>query len=595
MRTASEIDAAKAVLNATDLTVVTSEVRQYPPGYVTGGRLKLNTNLQIEVAPIAINIAGRDVVISETTIIGNEHWTAGGVATPRVSGSWYYLYLGPDARFAVSPNAPEYNTLYFAHYHPAISDLRAIGKFYFGNDGTVLYVQASLETTSAQVLVASTTYTGEDANYYCKGADDQLLIVAATKYLSEAHGGGEVNFSEGIFIWGDPNKTYNVADNRQNINLSYLTYRGKGYSTLFKGYGGNWGYFGWYIEGTVSSYLEKTTIQNINFEDLLLYCGYVEKSIFDSLYIQGVFAAFVFSTRECIIQNIISDGAGEDPITIYGSRNIVSHNVCKNTISTSTGLYIGGEYHIVEGNILQDNYNHGMGVGGDHCILKNNVCINNGRKYYDNDSITQYRGIHIYSSSQNILIGNLSRDNGNLIDRSTCENSSTSPMIFGESAPTASNCTWGFTSTGPYSGTGQYRFTKTAAAGTIAYLHLVDNVGAADVHGLIPGTQYEWSGWLKVAASASCGFQGFRVYQATTAAGAASAVAWTTATTGWQEVRVTATVYVNATTAYIGLVASASLGAMSFDVDNLRLFPPGTTNVHNQNYYNGGTQTYDGL
>lgn len=169
-------------------------------------------------------------------------------------------------------------------------------------------------------------------------------------------------------------------------------------------------------------------------------------------------------------------------------------------------------------------------------------------------------------------------------------------MILGEAAPTASNCTWEFTSTGPYEGTGQYRFAKTAAAGTKAYLHLVDNVGAADLHGLIPGTQYEWSGWFKASSSGSAGYQGPRIYQVTTGGGAASATAVTLATASWQWVAVTATIYVNATTAYIDFWASASLGNTHvFDVDNVRLYPPGTTNVHNQNYYNGGTNTYDGL
>ena len=597
MRTASEIDAAKAVLTTTDLAAVTSEVRQFPPGYVTGGRLKLNTNLQIEVAPIAINIAGKDVRTADTVIIGNEHWVINGVETPRVPGSWYYLYLSTAGQFAVSPNEPAYDALYFAYYHPEISDLRAIGRFYFGDDGTVLYVQTSLETASAQVLIAASTYTGDDANYYCSGIDDHLLIVAAAEYLSAAHGGGEINFSEGQFLWGNPNKTYVGTDIIQNINLSNLIYQGKGYSTLFKGYGGSWGYFGWYIEGTTTSYLEKIIIRNIKFDDMLLFWHYIQDSIFDSLYILSGLATFSILAQDSIIQNIFCDGSESTPISISGTRDIVSHNICKNTISTSSGMNIQGTHHVVEGNVLQDNYNHGLAIQSDFSIFKNNICINNGRKYYDNDSTTQYNGISISAgASQNIFIGNICRNNGNLIDRSTCENSSTSPMIFGEAAPTASNCTWGFTATGPYEGTGQYRFSKTVAAGTPAYLHLVDNVGAADVHGLIPGTMYEWSGWFKLQASASGGYQGPRFFQRTSDGTPYSMATITVATASWQWIAITATIYSAATTAYIDLWASASLGnGHIFDVDNLRLFPPGTTNVHNQNYYNGGTNTYDGL
>ena len=72
--TPAQIDAAKAINLTTDIGQVTTEVRQYPPGYMVGGKLKLNTNLQIEVSPIAINVAGKNVIIRETTIINNEHW-----------------------------------------------------------------------------------------------------------------------------------------------------------------------------------------------------------------------------------------------------------------------------------------------------------------------------------------------------------------------------------------------------------------------------------------------------------------------------------------------------------------------------------------
>ena len=168
----------------------------------------------------------------------------------------------------------------------------------------------------------------------------------------------------------------------------------------------------------------------------------------------------------------------------------------------------------------------------------------------------------------------------NLMDRGNCDSSGTSPMIFGEITPSASNCTWGFTATGPYEGVGQYRFTKDVAAGARAYLHLVDSVAAADIHGLTPGAQHAWGGRIKVAASASCGFQGFFLYQATTGGGTLFSSELTTATTGWQEVWVTATVYAAATTARIGLMASSSLATMSFDVDNLYLYMATTSVTH---------------
>lgn len=603
MRTAAEIDAAK-VLNTTDLGAVTSEVRQFPPGYVTGGRLKLNTNLQIEVAPIAINIAGKDVRIPDTVIIGTEHWIVNGIETPRVPGSWYYLYLSSAGQFAVSPNEPIYNNLYFAYYHPESQDLRAIGKFYYGNDGTVLYVQTSLETASAQVLVASLTYEGEDANYYCTGTNDQEIISAAANYLSEVYtNGGKVFFTEGIFAWGNPSASYNIGPFGKNINLSKISYEGRGLSTIFRAYTAPYNYYFWWIQGTVTSYLDKIGIKNISFDGVAPDIRYVENSIFDFLYFLNSQYDFYLVANNSIVQNVIGYNASYYVLTISGNRNIINHNFFKECGKSSLNagipaLFVGGTYNLIQGNVAEECYNQGIEIGGTGNIVKGNISINNGLNYKEGlpflSTATIYTGIKI-TGSLAICSENQSINNGNLINRAGCEASGTSPAILGEFGVTASNCTWGFTATGPYEGVGCYRFTKSAAAGTIAYLHLVDNVGAADVHGLVPGTMYEWGGWIKVAASASCGYQGFRLYQATTGAGAASAVAWTTATTGWQEVWVTATVYVGATTAYIGLVASASLATMSFDVDNLRLFPPGTTNVHNQNYYNGGTDTYDGL
>lgn len=548
MRTAQEIDAAK-VLNTTDLAAVTSEVRQFPPGYVTGGRLKLNTNLQIEVAPIAVNVAGRDVRISDTTIIGNEHWVVNGVETPRVPGSWYYLYLNSAAVFAVSPVEPAYNNLYFAYYHPEVSDLRAIGKFYFGNKldyinlitgQSVLYVQSGLELVPAQVLIAASTYSGEDANYYCDGILDDLLIITAARYLIQAHGGGTIHFSPGTFY---------VKECYYFNGSIFLI---GNISTIIRGANNSQGSFGLFHWGGIDGF----GIEGFSFENVYLYIA--EAS--------GL-------TNAKIINNRIKSGSFTLISTI--NHSIIANNYCYQ--ATISGPSYGP-----------------FSIYGNHNIIYGNSIVDSGGKNESNFT-TNISALYI-SGERNQLFNNIAKDNGNLIDRSTCERSSTSPMIFGEVAPTASNCTWGFTSTGPYEGTGQYRFSKTAAAGTRAYLHLVDNVGAADVHGLIPGTQYEWSGWFKASSSGSAGYQGPRIYQVTTGGGASSATAVTVATASWQWVAVTATIYVNATTAYIGFWASSSLGNTHlFDVDNLRLFPPGTTNVHNQNFYDGGTDTYTGL
>jgi hypothetical protein len=439
-------------------------------------------------------------------------------------------------------------------------------------------VQTSLETASAQVLVATLTYSGEDANYYCTGIDDHIFLITAGQYLSEVFNGGKIRFTDGIYDFPDFFYT----------PYSGIFYQGTGKGSIFRSISGA----AWCIFGTVTSYLEDISIENISFDMLSLSTRYLDRPSIQNIFIDTDLNSLLFlSCRYSFISNchIIRGNQG---IWTSGQYNIIENNSI--TSCSAFGIRDSGINSIIKNNLIVDSPDEGIIIEGNYANIGSNQLVNNAT-WRAGTYIS--RGININAGA----IGNRLTDNcvlncGNLIDRSVCDNSSTSPMIFGEAAPTSSNCTWGFTSTGPYEGTGQYRFTKSVAAGTKAWLHLVDNVGAADLHGMIPGTQYEWSGWFKASSSGSAGYQGPRIYQVTTGGGAASATAVTVATASWQWVAVTATIYANATTAYIGFWASSSLGnAHIFDVDNVRLFPPGTTNVHNQNFYDAGTNTYVGL
>jgi hypothetical protein len=416
-----------------------------------------------------------------------------------------------------------------------------------------------------QVLVAASTYTGGDADYYCTGVNDQVLIDAALEFAPY------VEFTEGVF--------YGNAI----IRSSNRTIRGRG-NTIFTGTIG--------ASGSVLSLIENVKISDIA-SCTRLYFYYVGDFIAESIYTTYVYAHQV-SQGKLIYCTAQSNTNG------LWDRNGFYCDAAEDVklISCVSKDQLGCGY-ILFGNNLQSyqcygiNNGIGMTVAGDECLVGNAVLINNQQKVTSRTLAggTLCGGIYV-TGDRNQISNCFCKNNGNLIDRSTCESSSTSPMIFGESTPTASNCTWGFTATSPYESNGQYRFSKTVAAGTKAYLHLVDNVGTGDLHGLIPGTQYEWNGWLKCYSSASGGYQGFRFYQATTGGGATSATVVTAATASWQWIAVTATIYANATTAYLGLWASSSLGSTTyFDVDNVRLYPPGIVNPHNQNFYDGGADT----
>lgn len=443
------------------------------------------------------------------------------------------------------------------------------------SDSQVLYI-GPIENSTRQVLVASSEYKNDDADYYCTGTDDQILINTAIRYLAGTYGGGEVVLSEGAFELDDPIYL------KSNIKLS-----GKGLSTIL---------YGTATDSLVRTIDMSATANNIEICNLKASCVMVlaqycdsNASIHDIRVTSVTWNGISISGVDSRVENNFIEEVGLYGIIVQADYAVVNNNTIYKEC-TGAALYISSNNNIVSNNVIRDCKRVGAAISGNNNIFQGNQVINCG--WQKPTEFTQFYGIYIAGGSNTRVIGNNAQDNGNLIARNTCDNSSTSPMITGEAAPTTSNCTWAFTSTGPYDGDGQYRFSKTILAGTRADVHLVDNVGAADIHGMVAGTQYEYSGWFKCASSASGGYQGLRFYQVTTAGGATSATVVTIATASWQQVVVTATIYANATTAYIGIWASASLASThTFDVDNLRLYQPGVGNAHNMNFYNLGTDT----
>lgn len=92
----------------------------------------------------------------------------------------------------------------------------------------------------------------------------------------------------------------------------------------------------------------------------------------------------------------------------------------------------------------------------------------------------------------------------NLMDRGECEET-TSPMIRGETTPVLNNALWARDATEQYFGSHSYKFTKNIAAGTPAYVDLVDTTLTTDMHGLSAGTEYTFIVRVKVPSGGILG------------------------------------------------------------------------------------------
>ncbi|KKK52228.1 hypothetical protein LCGC14_3107030, partial [marine sediment metagenome] len=75
------------------------------------------------------------------------------------------------------------------------------------------------------------------------------------------------------------------------------------------------------------------------------------------------------------------------------------------------------------------------------------------------------------------------------IDRGNCE-STTSPMISGETVPVFVDALWVRDDTEADEDTYSYKFTKDVAAGSYGIVYLVDNADTTDMHGLIASHEY---------------------------------------------------------------------------------------------------------
>jgi hypothetical protein len=331
-----------------------------------------------------------------------------------------------------------------------------------------------------------------------------------------------------------------------------------------------------------------------------------------------------------ITNNIIYDFT-TDANHFYGIRNNsyycnISNNIITDLVNTDGDIFALATYllsldSVVSGNVIEDisAETAGMPACGIYIYVSSRVNVVNNKVINVKNVATAEDGIGIFLTSfseqqDNIVnsngiyncsgygiyidtdiirtrvVGNAAVNNGNLIDRWGCDSSTTAPMLLGEAAPLLVNATWAFTATGASEGLGVYRFTKDTSA--TSQMFFVDNVNPGDYHGMIPGVQYTYTLYAKVSVSTYGPFGGIRVYEQTTGGGTLSTITAMAATTGWQNVYLTATVYASVTNACFGVWASTSFPTTSFiDIDRVRFYQVATGNDHERNFYDGGTDT----
>lgn len=160
----------------------------------------------------------------------------------------------------------------------------------------------------------------------------------------------------------------------------------------------------------------------------------------------------------------------------------------------------------------------------------------------------------------------------NLCDRGDCE-SATPPMVRGETVPVTSSATFLPDATQFYAGVQSYRFTKTIAAGTYAYILLTDSSSNVDMHGFLPGQTVTKRFRLRIPSGGILGSEcTFYIYDYAGGGWQETNVSAQNLYDQWQEVTVTRTLRAGATGVQV-LFFAASTAALNeyFNVDEVEI------------------------
>lgn len=395
------------------------ETLSLPPGYLSGYDVRLRKDYTVVVSAGTANVGGLRVQKKAEHQIVEEDWVAPKITSTR----HYYIYLSKAGEFRVDIIAPKWSDKYIYWEHPDMG-WRAVGKVFLYN-GNVVFAIKEVEKAQRTVTVAPDGWTG-DADYYCTGGDDQILINAAITYLGEAYDGGTVQLLRGTFLVSD-----RILITTSNITL---TSEAKGASVISPTaiFDSPWGMpvppgrmLVHIVPPTAS---DKVRVSNIAFSSPTIGRGsefiavWVESEAtgveIDSCTVTGNMSGFMVEGERAIVTKCqiidcltaacswacsfgiyvttnyatitgnIVDGLSSDA-SAYGiyaeDYALVTDNVVRDVVITSLGSYgIGIEVllatngAIVCDNHVRDNYDTGISVSGTSIKVSNNYCRNNG-------------------------------------------------------------------------------------------------------------------------------------------------------------------------------------------------------------------------
>lgn len=481
------------------------------------------------------------------------------------------------------------------------------------------------------VTVAANDYY-YNANYRCDGTADQVEINAAIAKLTSESSGGTVKLSPGTF--------YISAAIELDSNIVLI---GSGASTIIEKNCNDYA-----IECVGSDGSEKENVQVLalkvtrNASDTndkeFVYLNYSDScSVLDCVFSGGYFGGVRANyCNDVIIANSrfintryrnvffwYSDGKisgnsmidldyadGTDSFAGVFVGNTDGTNITNNTIANIysgegfSGIYVDSNdagISIISDNNIRNCAGYdvnasawGILISGDSTkqVINNNTVKN----VYDYGNHGTYNptGIYIFNGNDNKVTNNMCFDNINLIDRGSCE-STTAPMVRGETANTPNNCTWARSSDLAYQGTYSYKGTKIVAAGTPADALFFSIV--AGIHGLIHGLTYKASVYLYIPTGQMLGTELSLEYRYYDGSWHTTTQAATNTYDAWQLVEMEFTLIASgiSNSALNIDINSAVSNNEYFYCDNVRLLPVGIGNDHAQQFVDNGTDTQENI
>ena len=461
-----------------------------------------------------------------------------------------------------------------------------------------------------RVVVAARDYLGV-ADYYCDGTADQTEIQAAIDYISKAFGGGLVELTEG---------QYNIA---AAIDISYnnMFLAGKGKKTILDK---NCNDYAIKAIGTDSVRINEICIRDLTIQrnsadtnqKALLYLEYcdqakIQTATFKGNYNYTTFNSFItngygiyckdtFQTEiaNCVFKNIENRGIYLDhsPYEVDTIRSGSAIIQC-----SFYECYLGIQEESPDVSVVNNSFKncqYAIWADARHCIFSGNVFNGIIPGEYLEDGGIPYPSFFIGDGADYARVAdNKAIDCGNILEHALCE--TTSPIHIAADDGSLSGCTVARSTEQKHGGsyshkmildstsTGEYRF--------------CDNITKTDLHGLFPGTQYALSAYTYLLSTGS-----------PTTAEVKLILGYTTTALGaWHETTGNVSTGKDAwglaaTTNF--LIPSGAVGAKAlirinvaastdeyFYIDNAKLTPIGSHNLHSQSFYNLGENTHLGV